>query len=275
MKVNMKKVPVYIVLGFFSAIQIFPLLWLVNYSFKNNTEIFTKSPLAFAEHFNAGNYITAWVKGSVGKYFMNSLFVSFFSVLITLLLGCMIGYGITRMFWKMKNAVLAFIMLGMMIPIHATLIPLFILMQNMGMLNSRWAIIIPYIAAGMPLAVFTISNFMRSIPRELEEAAFIDGCGVFRSFAQIIMPSLKPIMATVSIFCFMNNWNEFIMASTYLQSSELYTLPIGLRAFKGQYTAELAPMAACIVIASIPLLIFYCFFSEQVEKSFAAGSGLK
>ena len=135
----------------------------------------------------------------------------------------MMGYAITRMKWRGSNAALGFLMLGMMVPIHATLIPLFLIMQKAGLLNTHWCIIIPYIAAGLPLAVFIISNFLRSIPHELEEAAFIDGCGVIKSFVHIIIPVLKPAVATVAIFTFMSNWNEFIMASTYLQTSELYT----------------------------------------------------
>ncbi len=111
---------------------------------------------------------------------MNSVLVTFVSVAITVALSCMMGYAITRMKWRGSNAALGFLMLGMMVPIHATLIPLFLIMQKAGLLNTHWCIIIPYIAAGLPLAVFIISNFLRSIPHELEEAAFIDGCGVIK-----------------------------------------------------------------------------------------------
>lgn len=270
-----KTIAKYIVLAVFAVIQIFPLVWLVNFSLKSNSEIYTASSLALPESPVFSNYPEAWVKGNVAGYFGNSVFTTFFSVIITLVLGCMMGYAISRMRWKGSNAVLAFLMLGMMVPIHATLIPLFLIMQKVGLLNTRWCIIIPYIAAGLPLAVFIISNFLRSVPHELEEAAFIDGCGVFRSFLYIIMPVVKPAIATVAIFTFMNNWNEFIMASTYLQTSELYTLPIGLTAFRGAYSAALGPMAAAIIITCIPLIIFYCLCSEQVEKSFSAGAVLK
>lgn len=264
-----------IILSIFSIIQIFPLIWIINFSLKSESEIYTTSSLKLPAAPMFSNYAEAWVKGNVADYFLNSVFVTFVSVIITVALSCMMGYAITRMQWKGSNLVLTFLMLGMMIPIHATLIPLFLIMQKAGLLSSHWCIILPYIAVGLPLAVFIISNFLRSIPRELEEAAVMDGCGVVRIFVSIIMPVLKPAVATVAIFTFMSNWNEFIMASTYLQKSEMYTLPIGLTAFRGSYSAALGPMAAAIVITCVPLIAFYCLCSEQVEKSFAAGAVLK
>lgn len=272
---KLKKWGKMLILIVFAIIQIFPLLWLINFSLKSNSEIYTSSTFRFPEVPMFSNYIDAWIKGNVANYFLNSVIVTFLSVGLTIVLGCMMGYAITRMRFKGSNAVLTFLMIGMMVPIHATLIPLFLIMQKAGLLNTRWCIIIPYIAAGLPLTVFIISNFLKSIPRELEEAAFMDGCGVIKSFVYIIIPVLKPAIATVSIFAFMTNWNEFIMASTYLQSSKLYTLPIGLTAFRGAYSAELGPMAAAIIITCVPLVAFYCICSEQVEKSFTAGAVLK
>ncbi len=271
---NKKRVK-YIILILFAVIQIFPLLWLINFSLKGNNEIYTESSLKLPEIPKFSNYVEAWITGNVAEYFINSVIVTFTSVLITIVISCMMAYGITRMKWKGSNLVLSFLMLGMMIPIHATLIPLFLLMQKVGFLNTYWCIIIPYIATGLPLAVFIISNFLRSVPYELEEAAYMDGCGVIRCFLLIITPVLKPAVATVAIFTFMSDWNEFIMASTYLQSSELYTLPIGLTAFRGSYTTAMGPMAAAIIITCIPLILFYCICSEQVEKSFTAGAVLK
>lgn len=263
------------ILSAFAVLQIFPLLWLMNFSLKTKSEIYTESSLRLPGVPQFGNYVLAWTKGNVAEYFTNSVFVTLVSVLITLVLSCMMAYAITRMKWKGSNLVLTFLMLGMMVPIHATLIPLFLLMQKAGLLNTHWCVILPYIAAGLPLAVFIISNFLRTIPHELEEAAFIDGCGIIRAFLYIVLPVVKPAISTVAIFTFMSNWNEFIMASTYLQSTDLYTLPIGLTAFRGAYSADLGPMTAAIIITCLPLVLFYCFCSEQVEKSFAAGAVLK
>lgn len=272
---GIKKTILYVILGLFAIIQIFPFIWLVLFSFKTDSEIHIKNALALPEGIHWENYVEAWTEGHVGHYFINSIVVTTVSVLFILLLSSMIAYGITRMRFRLQGVVLAVIMLGMMIPIHATLVPLFIIMQKAGLLSTHLSIILPYIVTGMPLGVFIFSNFLRSIPMELEAAAFIDGCGVFRTFFSIIMPTLKPAITTVAIFSFMNTWNEFIMASTFLQDQSLNTLPIGLKSFQGMYLTSWGPLGAAIVISTLPLLIFYFIFSEQVEKSFTAGSILK
>ncbi len=265
----------YILLTIFSVFQIFPLVWLINFSFKTNKEVVTKSAFALPEKIMYENYIEAWVKGNVGAYFFNSLIVGIICLSATLLLSSMIAYAITRMKFKGSKCILFLFLAGMMVPIHAALIPLFIILNKLSLLESYLSIILPYIGFGMPLAIFIFSNFLRSIPYELEQAAFIDGCGVTRAFFSIIIPVIKPAFATVGIFTFMTNWNEFIMASTFLQDPAKKTLPQGLMAFQGQYSAQWGPMGAAIVIASLPILIIYIFFSQQIEKSFTAGAVLK
>ena len=259
----------------FALIQIFPFLWLINFSLKGTAQIFTESSLTLPNPVIWNNYQEAWFKGNVAKYFMNSVLVSAVSVGGILLIAGMMAYAITRLTWKWKKGTFNLLMLGMMIPIHATLIPLCIVLKKMHLLSTHMGIILPYIATGLPLAVFIYSNFIRSIPFEMESAAAIDGCSVTKMYFKIILPILKPATATIAIFSFMSIWNEFIMASTFLQNQSLNTLPVGLMAFKGQYLTDWGPLGAAIVIASIPILLFYFIFSEQVEKSFAAGAALK
>lgn len=275
MKKKTCKIIAYAVMLLFALIQIFPFLWLVNFSLKGTAQIFTESSLALPDPIVWSNYQEAWIRGSVAKYFMNSVLVSAVSVGGILLIAGMMAYAITRLTWKWKKATFNLLMLGMMIPIHATLIPLFIVLRKMHLLSTHMGIILPYIATGLPLAVFIYSNFIRSIPFEMESAAAIDGCSITKTYFKIILPILKPATATIAIFSFMNIWNEFIMASTFLQNQSLNTLPVGLMAFKGQYLTDWGPLGAAIVIASIPILLFYFIFSEQVEKSFAAGAALK
>lgn len=269
------KILVYAGLGIFSVLQILPLLWLATFSLKTNKEIVTKHAFHLPERFLYENYILAWTKGKVASYFGNSVLVALVSLAVTLLLGAMIAYAITRMRFRFRKGLLFLFLAGMMVPIHAALIPLFILLKNMGLLKSYLAVILPYIGFGMPLAIFIFSNFLKAIPFELEEAAFIDGCGVLRSFFSIILPVIKPAFATVGIFTFMANWNEFIMAATFLQDASKNTLPLGLMAFQGQYSAQWGPMGAAIMIASLPVLLLYLFFNEAIENSFTAGAILK
>ena len=275
MKKKTCKILAYAAMLLFALIQIFPFLWLVNFSLKGTAQIFTESSLSLPNPVIWNNYQEAWFKGNVAKYFMNSVLVSAVSVGGILLIADMMAYAITRLTWKWKKGTFNLLMLGMMIPIHATLIPLFIVLKKMHLLSTHMGIILPYIATGLPLAVFIYSNFIRSIPFEMESAAAIDGCSVTKMYFKIILPILKPATATIAIFSFMSIWNEFIMASTFLQNQSLNTLPVGLMAFKGQYLTDWGPLGAAIVIASIPILLFYFIFSEQVEKSFAAGAALK
>lgn len=275
MKKKTCKILAYAAMLLFALIQIFPFLWLINFSLKGTAQIFTESSLTLPNPVIWNNYQEAWFKGNVAKYFMNSVLVSAVSVGGILLIAGMMAYAITRLTWKWKKGTFNLLMLGMMIPIHATLIPLFIVLKKMHLLSTHMGIILPYIATGLPLAVFIYSNFIRSIPFEMESAAAIDGCSVTKMYFQIILPILKPATATIAIFSFMSIWNEFIMASTFLQNQSLNTLPVGLMAFKGQYLTDWGPLGAAIVIASIPILLFYFIFSEQVEKSFAAGAALK
>ena len=275
MKNKTCKILAYAAMLLFALIQIFPFLWLVNFSLKGTAQIFTESSLSLPNPVIWNNYQEAWFKGNVAKYFMNSVLVSAVSVGGILLIAGMMAYAITRLTWKWKKGTFNLLMLGMMIPIHATLIPLFIVLKKMHLLSTHMGIILPYIATGLPLAVFIYSNFIRSIPFEMESAAAIDGCSVTKMYFKIILPILKPATATIAIFSFMSIWNEYIMASTFLQNQSLNTLPVGLMAFKGQYLTDWGPLGAAIVIASIPILLFYFIFSEQVEKSFAAGAALK
>ena len=275
MKKKTCKILAYAAMLLFALIQIFPFLWLINFSLKGTAQIFTESSLTLPNPVIWNNYQEAWFKGNVAKYFMNSVLVSAVSVGGILLIAGMMAYAITRLTWKWKKGTFNLLMLGMMIPIHATLIPLFIVLKKMHLLSTHMGIILPYIATGLPLAVFIYSNFIRSIPFEMESAAAIDGCSVTKMYFKIILPILKPATATIAIFSFMSIWNEFIMASTFLQNQSLNTLPVGLMAFKGQYLTDWGPLGAAIVIASIPILLFYLIFSEQVEKSFAAGAALK
>ena len=266
---------VFIILSVFAVVQVSPLIWLVSVSFKTNGEIFGKSPLALPEGIHVQNYVSAWIDGNVAGYFFNSVIITASTVVLVLILSSMIAYAITRMKSRINHIVLPLIMAGMTIPIHAILIPLFLALQKMHLLGTYFAVILPYTTIGMPLGVFVFSNFMRSMPRELESAAFIDGCGVIRSFFSIILPTLRPAIATIAIFQFMSSWNEFIMAVTFLNNKNLYTLPVGLAAFKGTFMTDWGPLCAAMVISAIPLLIFYFIFSEQVEKSFSAGAVLK
>lgn len=167
---------------------------------------------------------------------------------------------------------MAFFLSGIMIPVHSTLIPLYVTLRPLAKVDERLALMIPYVVFGLPVAIFIISNYMKSIPLSLEEAAVIEGCSLIKSFFNIILPMTKPAIATVSIFSFMGIWNELMFALVFLQRSTVQTLPLGILRFTGLYTTQWQPTMAAIVIAMIPSLIIYSILQEKIIGGMTAGS---
>lgn len=272
---SVKKLSVYTIMVIIALLQLIPLAWLVMISFKNNSEIQLGGIFSLPKVWLFSNYSSAWVQGQVGENFLNSVIVGVITVFFVLLLSSMMAYALTRMRFKFSNILLLILLAGVMVPIHATLVPLFILLKNLGLLKTQLAIILPYITINIPVGIFILSSFLRSLPKELEEAAFIDGYGIIRTFFQVVLPLLKPTLASVGIFTFLHVWNELLMAATFIQKSSLRTLPLGLMNFSGEYSVEWGPLCAAMLISTIPLILIYIYFSEQMEKSFTAGSILK
>ena len=255
-----------------ALIQVFPLFWLFTFSLKDNSEIFGGNIAGLPQHWRFENYATAFFQANVLQYFLNSVLVTVATILITVILGATTAYAVERMRWKGRKALMNGILLGMMVPIHAVLLPLFIVLSKTKMLNTYWALIVPYVAFGIPLAVYLFSSFMQSIPTEMEEAAAIDGCGIYRIFFRIILPLIRPAVATVSIFTFISSWNELMFAVTFISKQEYKTLTVGIMSMVGAYTTKWGEIGAGLMIATIPTILIYLLLSEQVQKSLVAGA---
>jgi raffinose/stachyose/melibiose transport system permease protein len=266
------KIVVYSTLIFFALITIMPLIWLCNLSFKTNTEIITGNILHLPKEIYYQNYIDAWFVGSVNKYFINSVIVTGLSSIITVVIGLPMAYGITRLRWKLSSFVLTILLCGVMIPIHATLIPIMSILKWLKMLNSRASLVFPYVASTLPITVYIVRSFLINIPIEMEEAACIDGCGVVRSFLYIITPTIAQSIVVVVTLNFMTYWNEFVMASSLVTNPVLYTLPIGLRRFSSDYVVNYGAIAAGVFISLVPVLLLYLLFTNQLEKGMVAGA---
>lgn len=260
------------VLAVIAAIQIFPLIWLILFSFKSDSEIFGGNIIGLPAKFLWENYSKAFVGGKVGLFFINSVIVTAVTIIASGLLASMTAYAIVRMKWKLSKPVLLIFLLGMMIPIHAALLPLFIILKNLKLYDTPWALIIPYTAFALPMAVFILATFMQSIPRELEEAALLDGCNVFQVFFRIIIPIVKPALATVSIFTYLSTWNELMFAVTFISDQKYKTLTVGIMSMVGQYSTNWGPIGAGLVIATLPTIAIYILMSSQVQKSLTAGA---
>jgi len=269
--VKISQIVIYILLILFAAICLAPLLWVIFASFKDNTSLLTE-PWNLPNPMQFQNYAIAWTSGKIGQYFVNSMIVSGVTLLLNLIFGSMAAYAISRMKWKFSKAVMNIFLLGMMVPIHATLIPLYMIFSKIGLINSLIGLIIPYMVFAFPITIYILSSFFASLPRELEEAAVIDGCSLWRVFVKIIIPISTPGLFTVSIFGFVGSWNELLVAMIFTTSDNAKTLPVGLTNFVGTYSTNFAPMLAAIVLAMLPTIVIYCMFSNKVIAGMTAGA---
>lgn len=271
-KFSLGRTIVHIFLILFSIIQIYPLYWLFTFSLKDNNEIFGGNIAGLPQNWRWENYENAFVGANVMLYLKNSVLVTAATIFITLIIAATAAYAIERMIWPGREACLKFILLGMMVPIHAALLPLFIVLSRLHMLNTYWALIIPYVAFGLPMAVYLFTSFFSSIPREMEEAATIDGCNIYQIFLIVILPLIRPAIATVSIFTFIQAWNELMFAVIFINKEQYKTLTVGVMSMVGAYTTKWGDIGAGLMIATIPTIIIYLLLSEQVQSSLVAGA---
>ena len=262
----------YAFLILWTLINLFPVYWMITFSLKDNAEIFGENVAGLPKHWLWQNYVTAMGTGRMDKYFVNSLIVAVATILITLVVALMATYALTRLAWKGRKTMNKFFMLGLTIPIHAAIVPIYVTLSKLHMLNSYWALIIPYAAFSLSMAILVCTGFMTDIPYELDEAACIDGCGVWGTFTRIIVPLMKPAVATVGIYTFLQCWNELMFANIFISDSAHKTLPVGVQALSGQFTTDWGPIGAALVLATLPTLIVYVFLSKKIQESFIAGA---
>ena len=268
-----KKSIIYFFLGAFTLIQLFPFYWLVTFSFKSNTEIFDSHNLAgLPKVWRLENYTDALLGGGILTYFLNSVFYSAVTVAVSTILAAMAAYAIIRMNWKFKGIAAMIFTLGIMIPVQATLLPLFQALDRMELRQGYLGLLLPYIAFAMPMSIMILSGFYRSVPREIEEAACIDGCGIYAMFFRIILPIVRPGIATASIFAFLNTWNELLFANTFVDKQELKTLPVGIMSFVGEHSTNWGVIGAGMVGATLPTVVIYFLLSKQVQESLTIGA---
>lgn len=255
-----------------ALLQLFPLVWLLFFSLKDNSEIFGENIIGLPRRFLWQNYADALSQGNVGRYLFNSIIVTGLTIIFSGILAVCASYAIARMRWKLKRATTVLFLTGLMVPLHAALLPLFLVLKSLKLYNTIWALIVPYTAFALSMGIFIFVGFMQSLPKELEESALIDGCSIYRAFFSIILPLVKPAIATVSIFTYLSAWNELMFAVQFVSKPEYKTLTVGIIAMVGQYSTNWGPIGAGLVIATIPTLVIYILMSNQVQKSFITGA---
>lgn len=256
----------------FAALQLFPLAWVFVYSLHRSGDLFTGDLLRVPDGPQWNNYARAWVDGAIVRYGLNSVIVVGASTVASTVLAFCMGYAIARMRWRFKRVALGAIGLGMVVPIHATLLPNFLWYSRFGLIDTRLGLILPYVAFTLSFNTLVYAGHFRNLPAALEEAALLDGASWPRILWTIVAPLARPATVTVAVMTFLSNWNEFIMANTYLASDELRTLPFSIIRFQGLYSGDYAAQFACMVIVAVPALALYLWSSKHVMAGATTGA---
>ncbi len=254
---------------------IFPLFWMLTMSFKSKDEVYS-NPFGLPQHWVFTNYGEALKKFHFFTYFFNSIIYTVGTIVITLLLGCMFAYCVSRMEWKFKSLALSYCSLGLIVPVQVVIIPIFILLKQLGLKNTYFGLILPYSAFALSSCILMLYAFFRTLPKELEEAACMDGCNIYQCYFKIILPIVKPALATQCVLIFMNTWNEFFLSFILVGKDQLKTLSVGLlNFFVSIGVSHWGQIGAAMIISSIPTVLIYLFSSEQIENALTAGAILK
>lgn len=267
MKERIKKAVIYVAMGLYTVVSLYPLVWMVFYSLKDNEEIFITNPFGPPLDPKWSNYVKAIEQFDILLFFKNSVIVSVLAIIIGLVAALMFSYVIARVRTKTTTTLNAIVMAGMFIPIQAIMTPLVVMVKKMGLTNTLWSLIVPYAAWSFPFAVMVLYGFYISLPIELEESAYIEGAGFVRTYVSIILPQMKSSISVLIIYQFMQHWNEFALASVLITNPKMMTLPRGIAGFFGSFSTDWGPVGACLVLASLPVVIIYLFFSNQVSEA--------
>lgn len=254
---------------------LYPLLWMILMSFKTPQDVFN-NPFGLPVKFILTNYPDAIKSSHFFRYFSNSAIYSAGTVIVALVLACPFAYCTSRMSWKYSKAAMSYVTMGLIIPVQVVIIPLFMLLKTLNIRNTYLGLILPYAAFALASGTLMLYAFFRSLPDELEEAAYIDGCNIYKSFFRIVLPMVKPAIVTQIVIIFMNTWNEFFMAFLLTNSDKIRPLTVGLlNFFVSIGTTEWGLIGAAMVISSLPTILIYLVFSEQIENALTAGAILK
>ena len=244
---------------------VYPFIFIVMTSFKTQKEYFG-SAWGLPASFCLDNFKLV-LTGDFLRYFLNSIIVC-----LVVICSTMVSFAISKLRFKGAELLFAVIMIGMMIPVHTTLIPIYVISKDLNIYNHLIALIGPYVSFSIPISTVIITQFFRDIPHEIEEAAIIDGCGPFSLYGRIIMPLAKPAVSTVIIYDILHTWNEFIYAMTLVDSKDRMTLPVGLKNFYGEAAVNIPAIMCAVFISSLPVIIAYFSAQEQISNGLTQGA---
>ncbi|WP_246552996.1 carbohydrate ABC transporter permease [Paenibacillus tritici] len=255
------------------VIQVYPLVWVFISSFKGPNDFSGDNPLSLPSQYTFDNYFNVWSKGNLGTYFSNSIIVAVTTIVLVILFSAMAAFVIEKMSFKWSQSVLFLFLCGIMIPIQVVLIPLFILYNKIGIINTLASLILPQVGFALPISIYLFVSFYKYISNEIMEAAVMDGCGVYQVFWRMIFPLSRNTIVTVVVMNLIFVWNEFIFANTFIHDLKSRTIPVGLMDYIGQYgLTDWGATFAAISITTIPTMVVYFMFNKSVISGMTAGA---
>ncbi|WP_206109204.1 carbohydrate ABC transporter permease [Paenibacillus sp. HB172176] len=261
----------YLFMIILSCFYFYPLLWLILSSFRENREIFS-SPFALPDSIHFSNWSEAWTIGNMSTYAKNSVIVTSATIVGILLLASLAAFAFSKLRFRGSSFLMLLFVFGLFMPLQSFFIAQSYIFEQLNLKDTYLGLILPYVGTGLPLAIFLLKAYLDSVPKELMEAARMDGCGDFLLFRKIIFPLLIPSMATVGIFSALNAWNELLLAMLYIQNDALKTIPVGLLAFSSRYMTDYKLLFSALALITIPMIILYIFFHRYIVAGLTEGA---
>ena len=265
------KVAVQVILLANAVLVLAPMALMGLSAFKSTREIF-QNPFGIPTVWRFENFARVWVEARFALYFRNSVVVTLASIVVILVFGAMAGYALGRFRFSGNDLLYLYFLSGLMLPIRLGIIPLFILMRNLNLLDTHWALILTYAASGLPSAVFILTGFFRALPTDLDSAARIDGAGEWLILRRVMLPLVRPALVIAAIYNLIPIWNDFFFPLVFIQSDRLKTLPLGMTTFFGQYYTDWALLFAGLTLAAVPVILLYVMLSQHFIRGLTAGA---
>jgi len=255
-----------------AVVMIFPFYWMLNTSLKPSAEVFASPPTFVSSQWSLDAYRSLFATRSIGRYFVNSLIVALGATALSVVLAALAAYGLTRFFPRGATTFVMFLLFTKMLPETLLIIPYFQLMSDVGLLNTHLALILAYSSFALPFSVWMLIGFFRSIPREIDEAARMDGASVLQAFVRVILPLARPGLVAVALFTFLIAWNSYVWALVLTTDASMFVLSVGIANMVGEYRVQWNELMAAAVIAALPVMVLYSLLERHLVSAITAGA---